>query len=108
MIAVDTNVLVRAVVDDPDQSVQVEAARTRVRRTEARGSPFFGTGGCPAGSPIRGMARRGDDPSIGTGSPLKFLADRGMFSKTVAFLQTLGHDAVYEAFLRICRCRLPR
>ncbi len=32
MIAIDTNVLVRVVVDDPDQSAQVEAARARVRR----------------------------------------------------------------------------
>ena len=32
MIAVDTNVLVRVVVDDPGQSAQVKAARARVRR----------------------------------------------------------------------------
>jgi predicted nucleic-acid-binding protein len=32
MIAVDTNVLVRVLVDDPDQPAQVVAARTRVRR----------------------------------------------------------------------------
>jgi predicted nucleic-acid-binding protein len=32
MIAVDTNVLVRVLVDDPEESAQVETARARVRR----------------------------------------------------------------------------
>ncbi|OGO29021.1 MAG: PIN domain-containing protein [Chloroflexi bacterium RBG_16_52_11] len=34
MIAVDTNVLVRVLVDDPGQPAQIKAARTRVRHAK--------------------------------------------------------------------------
>ena len=41
------------------------------------------------------MAGGGNGSSVGTSPPVKFLADMGISPQTVAFLQTLGHDAVH-------------
>ena len=43
------------------------------------------------------MACGGDCPSVGANPSVKFLADMGISLKTVAFLHTLGHDAVHLA-----------
>ena len=59
--------------------------------------PVSGTGGCPSSPAIRGVACGGNGPSLGTGPPVKFLADMGISPQTVDFLQTLGHDAVHFA-----------
>ena len=41
------------------------------------------------------MARGGDSPPVGASPPVKFLADMGISPKTVAFLHSLGYDAVH-------------